>query len=166
MLKRTRNLLIPVVLIALSACASDVKSFDYGNVLLAAHKVSVYEVLGNSDWYDGEPVYMVGVADFAFGPERASGLYASTSDYRHATYAWIALELSDDTKGLRERFRALNGRYITVSGIYHSYGKKRIPTPEEQNDPNSTLITICLGLCGAAGYIDVRSISAEPLRFR
>lgn len=142
------------LLVLLSACTSSDKTFEYGTQILAAHKVSMYEVLGDSVWYDGQPVMLRGVARFHFGVERLAGLYASKDDYDNKTYGWLVLEFSDIDDDNEEGLMTLNGRYVYVSGIYRAFERN----PILMNESNEQ-ISICKGLCGAAGYIEVRSVN-------
>ena len=147
------NKLIAVIYIfVLSSCSSVERDYiDYGETLYASHKSSIYEILGNIDWYNKQPVSIRAVASFEFGYDGVSGIYATTEDYENWSYGWLVLDLNNIPKDYYPSLTALNGKFVTIHGIFHSYERKKLPLPSE----NEGLITICKGICGAAGYIEV-----------
>jgi hypothetical protein len=78
----------------------------WGKVTLESHNVSVYELLGRPDYFDGQPVRVVGVAGFDFGYEGVSAIYGSVADL-------------------------LNGRFILVEGTFRSLERRRNPNAAE-----------------------------------
>jgi hypothetical protein len=131
------------------------KYIDYGDPLYASHKLSIYEILGNLDWYDNQPVSIKGVAHFDYHYESASGIYATKEDYENETYGWLVLDLKNISNDMFPKLKSLNGKFISVHGIFHSYERKKLPIPTD----NSNIISLCKGICGAAGFIEVIRIS-------
>lgn len=146
------KILISVIFIlALSSCSSKQHEYiDYGEPLLASHNVSIYEILGNLEWYDNQPVSLRGVASFDFHRESASGIYATKEDYENWSYGWLVLDLEKLPENLYSSLTILNGEYVTIYGIFHKYNREKLPLLG-----NDSIITICKGICGAAGYIEV-----------
>ena len=148
-----RRLLI--AFIALLGSHAYAQSFEYGHRMQATHKISMQELLGNPTWYDGEPVEIIAVASFKFVFESASGIYASKADLDNRTYAWVVVEFSDESKVPKEKLVSLNGRYIGVQGVYHDYGRESL---KDALNGDAKIITMCTGICGAVGYIEIQYI--------
>ena len=149
----------------LSACASP-SSTDFGEQLYASHAVSMAELIGQADWYDGEPVSVTGVADFTTQFESTSGLFASTEDYEVGTFAFVFLEFPDETLEAELETEGLSGHWVLVEGVFRAMSKSRLPHPDCNqgdgtdevhcdvgSDGRAQIVTTCQGICGAPGYI-------------
>lgn len=144
-------------LIVLSGCATVV---SYGNRLDASHELSMTELLGDSAWFDGEPVSTMGVVEFSFEFEGSSKLFSSQFDQQHDTYSYVILDLPPDIEAEAKRLQRFNGKLVQVSGVFHALERTRLPAPSE-NQGSSGVITICQGMCGAIGYIEVSAVSGR-----
>ena len=146
---------ITLILLLMACASTDEEYFEYGEPVMATHMVSLYEILGNTSWYDKQPISIKGVAAFDFRRDAASGIYATKEDYNHFTYGWLVLDIDHLPKELHRELLKLNGSFINIQGIFHKYKKSKLPTPEQQKNKDSQILTICKGICGAAGYIEV-----------
>lgn len=147
--------LLFIIFIALLGSYTYAQNFEYAHRMQATHKISMQELLGNLKWYDGEPVEIIGVASFKFVFESASGIYASKADLDNGTYAWVVVDFPDESKIPKEKLVALNGKYIGIQGVYHDYGRESL---KDSVNRSAQIITMCTGICGAAGYIAIQYI--------
>jgi hypothetical protein len=151
-----KMLTIKFFILILFSCTYKEKDYiDYGEVLHASHKISIYEILGNLDWYNNQPISIRGGASFDFHSESASGIYAKKDDFENSTYGWLVLDLKNISKDSFQSLVSLNGEFISVHGIFHAYERTKIPHPTD----NENIISICKGICGAAGFIEVIRIT-------
>lgn len=145
----TLGMRIPLVcgllLLGLSACTN--RSVSIGQARLEVHEVSVQELLGNAEFFDQQPVRVIGVARIDFSFEAVSALYTSKADMAHRTYSYVGLgdfnaELTKD----KELLESLTGQFILVEGIFITSHRTPIDTEDDE-------MKICFGGCGASGYI-------------
>jgi hypothetical protein len=139
-----------LLLAALMTVACTSLPRTWGKVTLESHNVSVYELLGRPDYFDGQPVRVVGVAGFDFGYEGVSAIYGSVADLRHRTHTHIGLDgFAPDLRGAEQDLEQLNGRFILVEGTFRSLERRRNPNAAE------TVVTVCIGVtCNVSGVIE------------
>jgi hypothetical protein len=143
-----RRCLVLLVVLAIAGCATPGRT--WGTASANAHDVSVYELLGRPDYFDGEHVRIIGVAGFDFGFEGVSGIYGSAADQRHRTNTYVALQgFAADISSARKDLERLNGHFIIVEGVFRSLNTR------EKNDPDASELSICVGSgCNTPGVIE------------
>ncbi len=143
-----------------AGCASNTE-FSYGTPIQAKHYVSVAELLGNASWFDGEPVSVVGVAQFRRGRGQSSGIYMSVADKQNSSDAYIYFDLPDDFSQQWDAALELDGSWIVVHGVFRMDERHSLPTPDENVGQGNELgmVIICGGdHCGSPGHIEVHFI--------
>ncbi len=149
-------------LLLISGCATEsVSRFHYGTSIQASHSVSVPELLGNAEWFDGEPVSVQGVALFRRDRFMTSGIYMSEEDWANWSDAYIYFELPEDFSEAWDEALRLDGTWILVQGVFRLNRRGSLPTPDENVGQGNELgiVTICGVHCGSPGYIEVHRIS-------
>jgi hypothetical protein len=124
--------------------AADV--IDMGTPTNVVHEVTIPELLSRSDFFDGQPVRIIGVADFNFSFEEHPSIFLSKDDARFHTYNQISIrsllpKLASSTAALKK----LSGKFVLVEGIFHANLRQKI-------GPSSPL-TICNNGCLEPGYL-------------
>lgn len=130
------KLLTIILLLAFAGCSSQPPRV-YGVVNHLAQPVSVHELLGSPEAFDGKEVSVIGVAQFDFG---FSALYTSKDDLAHNTFSYVGIEsLSTDLLNEKASLVKLTGKFVLVEGVFHMQ-------PRAWN-------TICVGRCWPTGYL-------------
>jgi hypothetical protein len=135
---------LPISAFAVDLPAGDV--IDMGTPTNVVHEVTIPELLSRSDFFDGQPVRLIGVADFNFSFEEHPSIFLSKDDARFHTYNQISIrsflpKLASSTAALRK----LSGKFVLVDGIFHANLRQKI-------GPSSPL-TICNNGCLEPGYL-------------
>lgn len=124
------------------------QQIGWGTRLQEVHDVSVIELLGRPSEFDGQPVRVIGVAQFDLGFEGSSAVYASTEDQRHVTHSFVGIaSFSPGLAAPRGELEKLTGRFVLIEGIFRARPLYRIPRV-----PGST--TVCVGDCGTGGTLE------------
>lgn len=132
------------LLILLSAC-STLAPRRAGVTSLTAQEVSIGELLGHPEAFDGKNVRVIGVAAIDLGFEGASELYVDQAAYRHVTFSRIGIgEFAAPMMADPKLLKNLSGHYVLIQGKFHMVSL----------DPDTS--SICLGACwyGYRGYLD------------
>ena len=127
------------MLLSLVACSTQpTRMFGSANTL--AKDVSVQELLGSPNVFDGKEVRVIGVAKFDFGFEGVSALYTSKDDLAHSTFSYVGLATLDSKLfKYKASFEGLNGQFVLVEGVFHMVPKN--------------WGTVCIGVCWPTGYL-------------
>jgi hypothetical protein len=129
--------------LCLSACATP-RIQDFGAAHIESLNVSVQELLGQPDFFDGHRVRVVGVAQFDFGFEGVSGIYVSSEDFKRSTNSYVEItSLSKELSSNKESLDSLSGQYVFLEGVFH---KPAVSWPQEGG--------LCLGVCKTSGTIE------------
>jgi hypothetical protein len=145
--------LVGIILVSLllSACAQT--STTWGNVAQQAHDVSVQELLGRPEFFDGQPVRVVGVAGFNFSFEALSAIYATDEDRKHFTLSYIGIaNLAEKIERNKKELEKLNGEFVQIEGTFRA--TKRVKFEQGKD------MVICARHCGSSGFLyDVHFVS-------
>jgi hypothetical protein len=127
----------------LPACATS-RVEDFGVAHTESLNVSVQELLGRPDFFDGHRVRVIGVAQFEFGFEGVSEIYVSSEDFKRATNSYVEIKSFSKALSSNERaLKALSGRFVLLEGVFH---KPEFRWPQEGS--------VCLGVCKTSGTIE------------
>jgi len=134
-----------ILILVCALAAGLVNAQSLGDARVPVHEVSVNELLARAEFFDKQPVRVIGVASFHFGFEASSSLYASVDDELYGTYARVNVrsfeeELNASDKQLEE----MSGKWVLIEGIFHS-----IPRTKFKEDD----LVICPRGCPQPGYI-------------
>ncbi len=142
---------LALLIVAASALAQS-DEFDWGKPRRNVHEVSVAELLGRPDFFDGQPVRVIGVAQFSFEFEAGSSIYLTKEDAKHNTQTRIDILFGPEFSGPKSDIAALTGKYVAVEGVFQMLQRDPI---RGQGDG----LTVCFRQCPAAGYIeDINSV--------
>ena len=129
--------------LCLSACATS-RVEDFGTAHTESLNVSVQELLGRPDFFDGHRVRVVGVVQFDFGFEGVSGIYVSSEDFKRSTNSYVEItSLSKDLSSNKRSLEGLSGQFVLLEGVFH---KAAVRWPQNGG--------VCLGVCKTSGTID------------
>ena len=148
-------LLILALLVASTTGAGEFQV--WGKSEQDSHFVSVTELIGRPEFFKGQPVSVVGVAQFRDGNRAVLRLYATSEDMRNAVPAAVKIGLFADTlKMSAEELDLLNGKTVMIEGTFRIFERPKLKPGKKPN-------TICIGDCGVAGeLIDIVSITTWP----
>ena len=147
---RTSKIIIGACLLVFSLLARG-ESFEWGKAIPTTHDIAMAELLGRPDFFDGQPVAVIGIASFNFGFEQGSALYQSRDDYSYATQANVKIDFGEKYSGPKESLTKLAGKFVYVQGTFHAYQRKKIT--------DSSKFTLCWRSCPPAGTIsDIRLV--------
>ena len=130
---------IALIFLTLVGCSTQ-PAHMFGNAETLAKDVSVQELLGSPDVFDGKEVRVIGVAKFDFRFEGVSALYTSKDDLSYGTFSLVGIA-SFDTELTKHKasFAKLTGKFVLVEGVFHAVPKN--------------WGTVCIGTCWPAGYL-------------
>ena len=141
----------------LASCASTKEDFRvWGHSIGDSHFTSVTEVIGRPEFFDGQPISVVGVVQFRHDDQPVFRLYASSEDLRNSVPAAIKVgTFSESLKISDEDMRHLNGRTVMLEGTFIMINR-----PKFEHSSNDY---VCLHECGVPGEVDdIRMISTWP----
>lgn len=136
------------LLLTLAGCAARIEQegpLVWGMKRPATHEVSVAELLGNSTFFDGEPVSLVGYASFDLSFEGKSAIYLSEDDAKYETPGRIDVGFGADGPKRKGELEALSGKFVRIEGIFRSWSREKLR--------NDSRLRICVPECPAAGRI-------------
>jgi hypothetical protein len=136
-----------VLLVIATAALAQSDVFEWGKTRSHVHEVSVAELLGRPEFFDGQPVRVLGVAQFSFEFESSSAIYLTKDDAEHSTQSRIDVWFGPEFSGPKDSIAALSARYVAVEGEFHMLRREHILGTEKG-------ISVCIRQCPAAGYID------------
>ena len=122
-----------------------------------SHFVSVPELIGRPEFFMGQPVSVVGVAQFRDGNQPVLRLYATSEDLRNSVPA--AVKIGSFARSLKmspEELALLNGKTLVIEGTFLIFERPKLKPGKKPN-------AICIGDCGVAGEIvDIVRITTWP----
>lgn len=118
---------------------------EFGEARNPSVEIAVPELLARAEFFDGQPVRIIGVAIFDFGFEGQSGVYSSRDDASLRTFNGVSLKsFSDNLTKSRALWSKFSGKFVLIEGTFHAVARQKL---------DSKSPSICIG-CDQPGYID------------
>lgn len=152
-----RVLLLFAALVTGVATAGDVRVWGHSDQ--DSHFLSVAELIGRPELFHGQPVSVVGFAQFRDKDQPVYRLYATRDDLDNLIPAAVKIGAPAESLTIDESDQAsLNGKVVVVEGTFRMYERPRLR-------PGEGRTTVCLADCGVPGEIvDIVRIGAWPPR--
>jgi len=152
-----RFLLLLLALTTGIAAAEDFRVWGHSDQ--DSHFLSVAELIGRPEYFDEQPVSVVGFAQFRDNDQPVFRLYATRDDLNDSIPAAVKTGTFDESLAIDDAdLASLNGKVVLIEGTFHMYERPKLK-------PGKKPTTICMADCGMPGEIaNILQVTTWPPR--